>query len=36
MAQDQREYQKPVPDNFAELVSLEQLATISELESLGW
>ena len=36
MNNDKRNHQKPVPDNMEEIISVEQLATITKLESFGW
>ena len=36
MTIEKRNQQKAVPDNLDEIISVEQLATITKLESFGW
>jgi hypothetical protein len=36
MIHEKRNQQKPIPDNLDEIISVEQLATITKLEAFGW
>lgn len=36
MNNEKRNQQKPIPDDLEEIISVEQLATITRLETFGW